>query len=225
MRKKKVQPNSRRRTLRLPDLGTLSRFKQNLGHPVNDLFDLRMETQQTKCEESVTATGASEGVESPFGEGVDCRHGRSDHEPASDTAPILIPTNRLGRVRKAIARTVFDGALMRELQEVMQEAKQKANQIEDPAHVWELERYLTQRRKDIDRRYEFRSSRLTQVFGQPLWEHRIRTTVQLRRAQDQSDPLLRRSFVGGRSLTDSKRYRLLIRATLGSIIRQTYSQS
>ena len=75
---------------------------------------------------------------------------------------------------KAIARTVFDGALMRELQEVMQEAKQKANQIEDPAHVWELERYLTQRRKDIDRRYEFRSSRLTQVFGQPLWEHRIR---------------------------------------------------
>ena len=27
--------------------------------------------------------------------------------------------------------------------------------------MWELERYLTQRRKDIDRKYDFRFSRLT----------------------------------------------------------------
>src|ERR1700693_3774036 len=62
---------------------------------------------------------------------------------------------------KTIARRVFDAALRRELHEVMQEAKQKANQIKEPADVWELERYLTQRRKDVDRRYDFRSSRLT----------------------------------------------------------------
>ena len=62
---------------------------------------------------------------------------------------------------KAIARRLFDAALKRELHEVMQEAKQKANQIKEPADVWELERYLTQRRKDVDRRYDFRSSRLT----------------------------------------------------------------
>ena len=78
------------------------------------------------------------------------------------------------RSEKAIARTVFDAALKRELQEVMQEAKQKANQIKAPADVWELEHYLTRRRKDIDRKYEFRSSRLTQVFGRLLWERRIR---------------------------------------------------
>jgi hypothetical protein len=56
----------------------------------------------------------------------------------------------------------------------MQEAKQKANQIKEPADVWELERYLTKRRKDIDYKYDFRSSRLTRVFGTLLWERRIR---------------------------------------------------
>jgi len=77
------------------------------------------------------------------------------------------------RSEKTIARKVFDAALKRELQTVMQEARQKANQIKEPADVWELERYLTQRRKNIDRKYEFRSSRLTQVFGRFLSERRI----------------------------------------------------
>ena len=31
-----------------------------------------------------------------------------------------------------------------------------ASQITEPADLWELERYLTQRRKDIDRKYDFR---------------------------------------------------------------------
>ncbi len=78
------------------------------------------------------------------------------------------------RSEKVIARTAFNTALERELQEVMQEAKQKANKIKEPADVWELERYLTQRRKDIDRKYEFRSSRLTHVLGRLLSERRIR---------------------------------------------------
>ena len=78
------------------------------------------------------------------------------------------------RSEKVIARKVFDAALKRELHEVMQEAKQKANQIKEPADVWELERYLTKRRKDIDYKYDFRSSRLTRVFGTLLWERRIR---------------------------------------------------
>jgi photoprotection regulator FRP-like protein len=77
------------------------------------------------------------------------------------------------RSEKAIARKVFDAALKRELHEVMQEARQKGDQIKKPADVWELERYLTQRRKDIDRKYEFRSSRLTRVFGTLLCEGRV----------------------------------------------------
>ena len=77
------------------------------------------------------------------------------------------------RPEKAIAHRVFDAALKRELHDVMRESKQKANQIKEPADVWELERYLTKRRKDIDNKYEFRSSRLTRVFGRILREGRV----------------------------------------------------
>ena len=84
---------------------------------------------------------------------------------------------------KAIARKAFDAALKRELLEVMQEAKRMASQIKEPADLWKLERFLTQRRKDIDRKYEFRSSRLIQVLGMLLSKNRI-TEEELRRLPD-----------------------------------------
>jgi photoprotection regulator FRP-like protein len=77
------------------------------------------------------------------------------------------------RSEKAIARRLFDVALKRELQDVLQERKQKANQIKETANVWALERYLTQRRKEIDRKYDFRTSQLTRVFGTVLYEERV----------------------------------------------------
>src|ERR1700750_630542 len=69
------------------------------------------------------------------------------------------------RSEKTVARAAFDAALKRELQEVMQEAKQMANQINEPADLWDLEHYLTQRRKEIDRKYEYKYSQLTHVFS------------------------------------------------------------
>ena len=74
---------------------------------------------------------------------------------------------------KAIARTAFDAALKRELHQVIQEAKQKANQIKEPADLWDLEHYLTERRKEIDRKYDYRYSQLTHVFGRLLYEGRV----------------------------------------------------
>ena len=78
------------------------------------------------------------------------------------------------RLEKAVARTAFDAALKRELHEVMQEAKRMANQINEPADLWDLEHFLNQHRKEIDRKYDYRYSRLTQVFGRLLYEGRIR---------------------------------------------------
>src|ERR1035437_8308888 len=75
---------------------------------------------------------------------------------------------------KAIARSAFDAALGRELHEVIQEAKKMASQIQQSSDLWELEHYLTQRRKEIDRKYDFRYSQLTQVFGRLLYEKRLR---------------------------------------------------
>ena len=74
---------------------------------------------------------------------------------------------------KAIARTAFDAALKRELLEVMQEAKQMANEIKEAADAWDLEHYLTERRKEINRKYDYRYSQLTHVFGRLLSEGRV----------------------------------------------------
>jgi hypothetical protein len=75
---------------------------------------------------------------------------------------------------KAIARMAFDAALKRELQDVMHKTKQTANQIKEPADIWELEDYLTERRKEIDRKYDYRYSQLRHVFGRLLYEGRVR---------------------------------------------------
>jgi Photoprotection regulator fluorescence recovery protein len=74
---------------------------------------------------------------------------------------------------KIIARKAFDAALGRELHEAMEEAKKMASQIKEPADLWDLEHYLTERRKEIDRKYDYRYSRLTDVFGKLLYEKRL----------------------------------------------------
>ena len=78
------------------------------------------------------------------------------------------------RSERAAARKAFDAALGRELHEVIQEAKQMASQIRQSSDLWDLEYYLTQRRKEIDRKYDYRYSQLTDVFGRLLQENRLR---------------------------------------------------
>jgi Photoprotection regulator fluorescence recovery protein len=77
------------------------------------------------------------------------------------------------RSEKVIARTAFDAALARELHEVIQEAKKMASQVQQSSDLWDLEHYLTQRRKEIDRKYEYHYSRLTDVLGRLLYEKRL----------------------------------------------------
>jgi hypothetical protein len=76
------------------------------------------------------------------------------------------------RKEKSIARKAFDAALGRELDESIQETKRMCSQIRQSSNLWELERHLSQRRKEIDRKYEFRFSRLTDVLGRLLYENR-----------------------------------------------------
>jgi hypothetical protein len=107
------------------------------------------------------------------------------------------------RSEKTVARAAFDAALKRELQEVMQEAKQMATQINEPAALWDLEHHLTQRRKEIDRKYEYKYPQLTQVFGRLLHEQRLREEDLLGFAGGQAevDPFIRHILVSGRSVT------------------------
>src|ERR1700726_1828315 len=93
---------------------------------------------------------------------------------------------------KVIARTAFDAALGRELHEVIQEAKRMASQIQQSSDLWDLEHYLTQRRKEIDRKYDYRYSQLTQVFGRLLYEKRLRQEELRGLREDKLKPI--RSF-------------------------------
>ena len=59
------------------------------------------------------------------------------------------------------------------------DAGSKGDRRQDQAAVgpvsdlWDLEEYLTQRRKEIDHKYNYRYSQLTQVFGRLLYETRV----------------------------------------------------
>ena len=74
---------------------------------------------------------------------------------------------------KALARKAFDAALGRELHEVIQETQRMASQIKQSSDLWDLEHYLTERRKEINRKYDYRYSQLTHVFGKLLYEKRL----------------------------------------------------
>jgi hypothetical protein len=55
----------------------------------------------------------------------------------------------------------------------MKEAKDRAARIEQPSQLWDLELWLTQRRKHIDRQFDFRYSVLPVVFANLLREGRL----------------------------------------------------
>jgi len=74
---------------------------------------------------------------------------------------------------KIIARRAFDQALGRELEAVILETKSKAATIQEPSGLWELERYLTQRRQKIDRKYDYRYSVLPLVLANLLTGGRL----------------------------------------------------
>ena len=80
---------------------------------------------------------------------------------------------RWSKSERVIARKAFDHALNQELQEVIQQAKQMAAAIKQASDVWELEHHLTQRRKEIDHKYEYRASKLNFVLGTLLHEGRL----------------------------------------------------
>jgi hypothetical protein len=74
---------------------------------------------------------------------------------------------------RAVARKTFEQALNRELQEVIQQAKQMAADVTEPSSLWDLEHHLTKCRKEINRKYEYRASKLVFVFGTLLHEGRL----------------------------------------------------
>jgi len=65
--------------------------KQNLGHPVNDLFNLRTNVQpQEKPVESAAVQIAAAPVENATQQSIECRDGGSEHDPACDARDLFL---------------------------------------------------------------------------------------------------------------------------------------
>ena len=74
---------------------------------------------------------------------------------------------------KAAARRAFDTALSRELDSVVLEAKKRIATVAEASELWELERWLSERRREIDETFDFRYSVLPSVFASLLREGRL----------------------------------------------------
>jgi hypothetical protein len=66
---------------------------------------------------------------------------------------------------KKVARRAFDQALDRHLAAITAEAKRMMANVADPSDLWQVEAYLTESRKTVDRLYQFRYSDLLWVFS------------------------------------------------------------
>ncbi len=74
---------------------------------------------------------------------------------------------------KKIARRIFEAALQIELGEIMSTFKEQAMRATEPDEMWAVEDWLSQQRRAIDAKYDFRYSQLIIVFGTLLRENRI----------------------------------------------------
>ena len=71
---------------------------------------------------------------------------------------------------KKIARATFDKAYQNEMNEIKNELEKKLQDLDDLQKIWSIHNYLSKRRKEIDRKYDYRYSVLIIVFGRLLNE-------------------------------------------------------
>ena len=74
---------------------------------------------------------------------------------------------------KRTARRVFEAALRHELGEIIAEFKARATRVTTPEEMWSVAEYLARKRRAVEQKYDYRYSRLLEVFGVLLSEKRI----------------------------------------------------
>jgi hypothetical protein len=74
------------------------------------------------------------------------------------------------KTEKKIAREAFERAYERECSYLAGRIREKANQIKKPDDIWGLHDFLTEKRKEVDEKYDYRYSVLDFVFGRLIKE-------------------------------------------------------
>ena len=66
---------------------------------------------------------------------------------------------------KKIARIAFDKAYQRECSNLIEKIRTKAREITEPDNIWRFHDFLTEKRDEIDEKYDYRYSVLVLVFA------------------------------------------------------------
>jgi hypothetical protein len=74
------------------------------------------------------------------------------------------------KTEKDIARKAFDAAYNRECKVVVARVKDLMAELPEPRAIWVIHDYLSQRRRDMDKKYDYRYSVLPQVFATLIGE-------------------------------------------------------
>jgi len=88
------------------------------------------------------------------------------HRPHPSARPKDITMNNASwsDKEKKIARAAFDKALQREFAALLEEFASRSQQIQSSGDLWDIEDFLRERRREIDRTYDYRYSQLFFVF-------------------------------------------------------------
>ena len=71
---------------------------------------------------------------------------------------------------KEIARRAFNAAYNRECDSILQNIRKNAMEAKSPAELWQINNYLTEKRKEADEKYDFRYSVIHLVFARLIYE-------------------------------------------------------
>lgn len=77
---------------------------------------------------------------------------------------------------KKMAHAAFEAAVTRELAAIRREIEAMLQGSSDPGEIWEIHDYLSDKRREFDRKYDFRYSVLISVFARLLAEGWLTTT-------------------------------------------------
>ncbi len=69
------------------------------------------------------------------------------------------------KTEKKIARVAFDKAYRRECSDLIEKIRKKAGEIIEPDNIWRFHDFLTEKRDEIDEKYDYRYSVLILVFA------------------------------------------------------------
>ena len=71
---------------------------------------------------------------------------------------------------KQVARRAFDAARGREYKQLLSQTRQMADAMQEPSDLWRLHDFLTETRREIDEKYDYRYSVLIVVFARLIHE-------------------------------------------------------